>query len=578
MSPTRSVRRTRRRRADAASARTPRRAAAETRQSLPARRDSRGLLDRILDTPHLERVVPNLRPELLYAVIQRCGLEDCGELVALATPEQLARIFDLDLWRAAQPGLDERFDADRFGVWLEALMECGAAIAAQKLTQIDVDLVIAGLAQHAIVFDRAAVTPYTTTDGQELPAIQSVPDGPSADIGPYFVVARRTGAWDAIGAVLMSLEEQHHDYFHEVMRGCRALSDSRPEVDGLHDLLVDADQAMFDLECDRERRRDTQGYVSPAQARAFLQSARELLHAYERVAPIDAIARAYFRATDGAESDPDDASTPSTSSSDSTAATDAAATVVDMLLDAGILPQPPRALLQGSADQAQHLEYLRMQMQYALEGDPLAYSTRTAELAFLANTIVAGCSIQDRPFTPVEASDAAAAVCNLGLENWSRVRDAASVVTARSDAASLANDFLVHHDLVGVFQVGWKVLYEDVCMFAAKQLIDVVDRLQCVDGEIQTGLDALRIHMTTHWQAGAPWRAREALDVIAILDTPAWAALLGLIAECPVIHAVLTAPRGTRSVSASAFEFISENRQIASVRQFLESLPDALRQ
>jgi len=32
-------------------------------------------------------------------------------------------------------------------------------------------------------------------------------------------------------------------------------------------------------------------------------------------------------------------------------------------------------------------------------------------------------------------------------------------------------------------------------------------------------------------------------DVIAILDTPAWAALLGLIDECPVLHAALRASR-----------------------------------
>src|SRR5581483_932498 len=63
--------------------------------------EGRDLLDRILDTPHLERVVPQLQPGLLHCVIQKCGLEDCGELVALATPAQLAHIFELDLWRAA---------------------------------------------------------------------------------------------------------------------------------------------------------------------------------------------------------------------------------------------------------------------------------------------------------------------------------------------------------------------------------------------------------------------------------------------------------------------------------------------
>src|SRR5512147_2601443 len=76
-----------------------------------ATRERHRLLDRILDTPHLAHVVPRLQPELLHRVIQYCGLEDCGELVALATPEQLARVFDLDLWHASQPGQNEQFDA-----------------------------------------------------------------------------------------------------------------------------------------------------------------------------------------------------------------------------------------------------------------------------------------------------------------------------------------------------------------------------------------------------------------------------------------------------------------------------------
>ena len=144
---------------------------------------------------------------------------------------------------------------------------------------------------------------------------------------------------------------------------------------------------------------------------------------------------------------------------------------------------------------------------------------------------------------------------------------------------ALPDDFLVGHDLVSVFQVGWTVLHDDVSMYAAKQLIEVLTHLRCDDREIQTGLDALRIKMTRHWQAGEPWRARDALEVIAILDMPAWAALLALIDECPVIHAGMGASQGSRtlSVSATAFEFISENSQIASVREFMQSLPETLR-
>jgi hypothetical protein len=221
-------------------------------------------------------------------------------------------------------------------------------------------------------------------------------------------------------------------------------------------------------------------------------------------------------------------------------------------------------------------------MQLAGDRDHVAYSMRSQELAYLANTIMAGCSIQARPFTAQEASDAAVAVCNLGLENWpqrwlpAKARRGSCIVDART---ALPDDFLVGHDLVSVFQVGWTVLHDDVSMYAAERLIRVLTRLRYDDREIQAGLDELRTEMTRHWQAGAPWRARDLLDVILILDMPAWATLLCLIDECPVMHAGIGASRGspTRAVSASAFEFISENSQIATVREFMQSLPETLR-
>jgi hypothetical protein len=63
-----------------------------------------------------------------------------------------------------------------------------------------------------------------------------------------------------------------------------------------------------------------------------------------------------------------------------------------------------------------------------------------------------------------------------------------------------------------------------------------------------------------------------------MLDMPAWLALLGLIAEFPVMHAGITAsgPTPPRSISPSAFEFISENSQIAIVRDFMAALPETL--
>src|SRR3954462_12631871 len=111
-------------------------------------RDAGDLLARVLDTPHLARVLPMLPAEVFHRLIERCGLEECGDLVALATPEQLTGVFDLDLWRSDHPGLEEQFDADRFGVWLEVLVESGADIAARKVSEMDADLVAGALAQH----------------------------------------------------------------------------------------------------------------------------------------------------------------------------------------------------------------------------------------------------------------------------------------------------------------------------------------------------------------------------------------------------------------------------------------------
>jgi hypothetical protein len=171
--------------------------------------------------------------------------------------------------------------------------------------------------------------------------------------------------------------------------------------------------------------------------------------------------------------------------------------------------------------------------------------------------VISGCSIQGRAFTAQEASDAAAAICNLGLENWP------------------------HHwrdqDLITAFQVGWTVLYRDVCLFTAKRLIDVLANIECADRDIQLQLSGLRRELTHHVRDRVPWRARNALEVIVKLEAPSWATICALIDECPVLHAAVAASRRRhRAINATECEFIPRNLQIAAVREFLESLPSAL--
>ena len=136
--------------------------------ALIERPSSTSLLDRLLDTPQLARVVPQLPADVLHRVVQHCGLEACGELLVLATPRQLTAVCNLDLWGARRPGLEEAFDAERFGLWLEVLVECGVSVAAHTVAQMDPDLVVFGMAQHVRVSDQAAGIPVGD-------------DGPSAE-------------------------------------------------------------------------------------------------------------------------------------------------------------------------------------------------------------------------------------------------------------------------------------------------------------------------------------------------------------------------------------------------------------
>ena len=63
-----------------------------------------------------------------------------------------------------------------------------------------------------------------------------------------------------------------------------------------------------------------------------------------------------------------------------------------------------------------------------------------------------------------------------------------------------------------------------------------------------------------------------------MLDMTAWISVLGLLDECPVLPAALTAvlEGRTTTVSPTAFDFISTAAQIGDVRIFMRKLPDVL--
>jgi hypothetical protein len=436
-------------------------------------------------------------------------------LVPRRKATELARKLDADLWRARGPGGAEGFDAERFGELIAALMDAGIEAAAEQLAALDPELVTAGFSQHLRVFHQVSVAPYATLDGEVVPG-WSMDGRITTEVGGYVVEARRQSAWEPIVELLEFLGSERPGYFHDLMSRCVRLSSSPAERNGFHGLPEAADQQLFGLACERETRRERQGFVPPPHAQAFLREARAMRLAGPRPA-LSPLAHAYFR-------------------------------------DIGSARPAGGETREGTHQSDEAMVPAAYSFVHAYAA---AHARCEEELAYLVNVAIAGVTVQGRPLTPREAADAAVSIGNLGLENWP--------------------DDWGDADLITAFQAGWLVLYRDVGLYAARRLADVLLDVRCIDREIQMRLDGLRSRLLRCVRDGEPWRAREALEIVMMLDAPSWAALAALLDECPVMHGAVTAARqGRRTISATEFSFVARNAQIDLVREFLAALPAVL--
>lgn len=419
---------------------------------------SRALLTRVLDDHELVAAVRGLPPRALARLVEHVGLEDAGELVALATADQLAGVLDEDLWRATRAGGDEAFDAARFVTWLEVLVEAGAGFAARRLVELPEDLVVHALHQHVLVIDvDALAVEVSELDEDEGAPIEKALEGCLYhELDEYRVIARRHDGWDAIVAVLTAMDEQHHHALARLLERLCALS-SRDVDDGggLYEVLTSEEMLAGDVAGEREDRRAREGFIAPSQARAFLKLAAQTELTATRTAPRDPVTRAYFR-----ELEP-----PRAASATSTPADDRVATagrrLATLLHDAGVLDDagatPARAgalpslpsRASGDPDDHDATEAtLRAALAHLAAHAPAVHARRVAELAYLANVLVAGGDAGGRSFRPAEAASAVLTTCGLGLAHLRDVTgDDAAALVAREDADRL-------------FRLGWRLLHE----------------------------------------------------------------------------------------------------------------------
>jgi hypothetical protein len=517
----------------------------------------RNLLARILEQPGLVSAVQALPPAALLRLIDRVGLEDAGELVALATVEQLRRVFDEDVWRSARPGEDERFDAERLTLWLEVMLEAGEGFTADKLAELPEDVVALALHHHVLVISLEELALLISEGEGQVPLEKVIEDSPYFELGEYCVIARHHDGWDTITAVLIALDARHSHSLQRILeRLWRVTTDYIYGQGGLYEVLTSEEMLESDAAAEREDRRARSGFVAASSARSFLGLARtddvaSLLAAPSR----DPITRAFFRdyeaaplAVDAASSAPEPAG------------------LRELLDEAADDAPAPRLLASGREGQPAVQTLLARALVELAEREAECHQERMRELGYLANVLVAGVGSRGARLRPLDAAEAALATCNLGLERaLVDPDDGHGRNNGRAPSTASAAERLEQLSCDVLFRIGRRLLHDEVSRPAAAAVERVATRLAHATAapRERVPLERLAAAARTALKEGRMAVLATRLDVLAGgLDDAPLACLAALSDELPALL----------SVDGATPERIASAAQLRRARSLLEAL------
>jgi hypothetical protein len=368
---------------------------------------TRSLLSAIVELPDLAGTIRALPPRTFAALVREVGVEDAGEVVALATTEQLVQAFDEDLFVSDRAGERESLDVGRFVVWLEVLLEAGDDVAADRIAELDEDFVAHALGGVLLVLDEDALR-ERLDEGDEDEARQvdkSLESALTEELDGYVLLAKRHDGWDAVLALVLALDRDHRALLVRVLdRLARVGSAALDDLEELSTVLSEGESLAEDAEAAREERRSEQGYVEPRAARAFLSLARRPPPGEGRPTERDPLTRAFLREVDRRRP---------------VAAPGPAAQAALHALPPAVLRELDDAgsgggslALGGSPSEATALGAFTEALRELGRDEPGVFGERLEELAYLANVLVAGHARDGARLRPKDAADAAlATVC-----------------------------------------------------------------------------------------------------------------------------------------------------------------------
>jgi hypothetical protein len=418
------------------------------------------LLRNLIEDPALPTVLEHMQPKTLARLIDRVGLNDAAELMALAPPRNLLRALDEAVWKSPRLGASEVFDPTAFISWLQVWIEVGEVFVVERLAAIS-DEYLAMCLSSVLLVD-STLSNVVAGDTSEFAVNIHAPekvgytDFSKTDyyaIHGHFVLRPAfEDDWETIRTALDAMWRHAPDHLLHIL-GTLGSAES----------MLDSERRRISLNLDvafeRETYRERRGYVSPTGARAFLTSASTtniqdlmMMPEYDNEtrrflsgigidttdqSPIEKFAS--DRADDqvaGARSEGNELVSVSPSQDQIKA--------LRLLLENEQIFEPLHVESLPSNNQQEKQPVLSDLVNRLEHENQEAFQQRARELAYLATVLMAGCSLEGQPFAAGHARDAALATCNLGSE----------FIQSRQLALKLD----IEPGLIRLFAIGWQLL------------------------------------------------------------------------------------------------------------------------
>lgn len=399
-------------------------------KSLLRKPSSQNLLAQLITDHQLIQEVQSLDATVLKEIIHHIGLEDSSELLSLITSEQLQEVMDQDVWTSTRPGEDHHLDAQRFCLWIEILLEVGTDFAAEKISEMDEELLTSVLSQLVMAMDSDELALMTqTAEGDRYSENKYLEKALEStfnlEIEGYLVMSKATFQWETISNLFLSLQKSHRDLIERILARIRTITlEQIEEQDGLYNLLKESDMLEGDVSDEREQRREKEGFVGPSSAVAFLKLAQQTpLETILESSEQDHISKMYFRGFK-----------PSRVRQTQPLSQE----LLKILNGHGLHQKAEESLLklQSSKSSSQLRTYLRdLRTQ-----DEELFKKKILELNFVANVLLSGHGPQNKYLRPVEAMELAIQVCD----------EALSYVAQQ-------NISIEKSDILKLFKIGWKL-------------------------------------------------------------------------------------------------------------------------